>query len=134
MPARTHDPRVLGAVAVGGAVGTLARAGLLEALPADATGWPWPTFVANIVGAFLLGWFAVRLPPPERSPYARPLLGAGFCGALTTFSTLQLEVVDLAREGVPELAVAYMAVSAVLGVVVVAAATRIARRTGAAPA
>ena len=49
-----HDPRELAAVFIGGALGTLARA-LLAVLAAPAPGhWPWPTFIVNIVGAFLL--------------------------------------------------------------------------------
>ena len=60
--------------------------------------WPWVTFAVNVAGAFLLGYFATRLQ--ERLPlsaYRRPLLGTGFCGALTTFSTMQLELLQHAR-------------------------------------
>ena len=57
----------------------------LEELAAPDPGrWPWPTFVVNIVGAFLLGYFGTRLL--ERLPtssYRRPLLGTGFCGGLS---------------------------------------------------
>ena len=58
--------------------------------------WPWATFLVNIVGAFPLGYFATRLQ--ERLPlsaYRRPFLGTGFCGALTTFSTMQLELLRM---------------------------------------
>ena len=91
---RRVDGRELVAVFVGGFVGALARLWLIEALPEGPLEWPWATFLANIVGAFALGWFATRLQ--ERLPvsaYRRPLLGTGFCGALTTFSTMQLEIV-----------------------------------------
>jgi len=58
--------------------------------------WPWPTFAVNIAGALLLGYLITRLQ--ERLPlsaYRRPLLGTGLCGALTTFSTMPVEVVRM---------------------------------------
>src|SRR4051794_19983254 len=79
------DPRELAAIFAGGFIGAIARAELGELLSAGGPGWPWATFIANIVGAFLLGYFATRLQ--ERLPlsrYRRPLLGTGLCGALTT--------------------------------------------------
>ena len=84
----------------GGCAGALARLGLVEALPHGPLEWPWPTFIANLLGAFALGYFATRLQ--ERLPlsaYRRPLLGTGFCGALTTFSTMQLEIYDILDGG-----------------------------------
>ncbi|HKI93233.1 MAG TPA: fluoride efflux transporter CrcB, partial [Gaiellaceae bacterium] len=84
------------AIFAGGAAGALARAGLDRALPAGGGGWPWATFVVNVVGAALLGYFVTRLQ--ERlspSTFPRPLLGTGLCGALTTFSTFQVELIRL---------------------------------------
>ena len=49
-----YDRREIAAVFAGGALGTLARAGLEELAAPDPGHWPWPTFVANIIGAFLL--------------------------------------------------------------------------------
>jgi CrcB protein len=86
----------LGAIFLGGAAGALLRAGLVEAFGDGAPSWPWVTFAVNIVGAFLLGYFITRLQ--ERLPlstYRRPLLGTGFCGALTTFSTMQVELLRM---------------------------------------
>src|ERR1700738_5638899 len=83
------DRRELTAVFLGGALGTVARAALGTLATPDPARWPWPTFVVNVVGAFLLGYFTTRLL--ERLPlssYRRPLLGTGVCGGLTTFSTL----------------------------------------------
>ncbi len=86
--------------------GTLARVGVAEGL-----GSPWATLLVNVLGALLLGYVVVALPA------RRPLLGTGFCGGLTTFSTLQLEALELSA---PD-AVAYLAASAVLGWLAVAA-------------
>src|SRR3954449_5905459 len=60
------DPRELAAIFAGGFIGAIARAELGELVPAGGPGWPWATFIANIGGAFLLGYFATRLQ--ERLP------------------------------------------------------------------
>ena len=125
----------LAAVAVGGALGTWARLGLLEAFPVHAGRWPWATFVANLGGSALLGWAGTLLL--ERTPptaYRRPFLGSGVCGGLTTFSTLQLEVVELGRDGHVALAGAYLLTSVALGIAVVVAASGLERRAGLAAA
>lgn len=106
------DRRELGAIFLGGALGTLMRAGAVEVLGHGAPEWPWATFAVNVVGSFLLGWFVVGLP--EKS-YQRPLLMEGFCGGLTTFSTLQLELLELLDEGSVALAFAYLSGSVVAG-------------------
>ena len=94
------DRRELAAVFVGGCAGAMARAQLAESLAPAAGGWPWATFVANLVGAFLLGYAAALLG--DRGPTAElrlRLLGTGFCGALTTFSTLQFELLVMLDDG-----------------------------------
>jgi fluoride exporter len=90
------DRRELGAIFLGGAVGTLVRAGMVEALAADAPDWPWATFLVNVTGAFLLGALLAWLPSTS---YRRPLLMTGFCGALTTFSTVQVELLEMLDDG-----------------------------------
>lgn len=121
--------RLHAAIFAGGAIGALARAGLAQALPWNGHGWPWTSFVVNVAGTLLLGWFATRLQerlPP--STYRRPLLGTGFCGALTTFSAFQLELVELGRHGEAATAVAYAAASVGAGLVGVYLATAFTRR------
>ena len=106
------DPRVAVAVALGGALGALARHGLTVAWPADGRSWPWATFAANLIGTAILGLLlasVAHLPP--RATLLRPFLGAGFCGALTTFSTLQVELIRLGQHGHAGLAAAYLAAS-----------------------
>lgn len=125
----TLDGRELVAVFAGGFLGAVARAELAQALPAAAGEWPWATFAVNVVGAFLLGYFTTRLQ--ERLPlssYRRPLLGTGFCGALTTFSTMQIELLRMLDADRAGLALAYAVVSVAAGFVAVAAATNLVRR------
>jgi fluoride exporter len=124
-----HDNRELAAVFAGGAVGTLLRAGLATLTVPDPAHWPWPTFVANIVGAFLLGWFSTRLL--ERLPlssYRRPLLGTGLCGGLTTFSTMQVETLRMLQHQHYGLALGYVAASLAAGLLAVHVATGLVRR------
>jgi fluoride exporter len=125
----TGDRRQLLAIFVGGVLGALARTGLVELWPPQAGRWPWATFVVNVVGAFLLGYFVTRLQ--ERLPlsaYRRPLLGTGLCGALTTFSTMQVELLRMLDHGRDGLAVLYAGASIVAGFAAVTVATSMVRR------
>lgn len=123
------DGRTVAAIFLGGALGTLARAALSEAFPQPVTAWPWPTFAANVVGAFLLGYFVTRLQ--ERLPlssYRRPLLGTGVCGGLSTFSTMQVELVKMISAGDLGLAAGYAAASIAGGYAALHLATALVRR------
>ena len=60
--------------------------------------------------------------------YRRPFLGTGFCGALTTFSTVQLELLDLIEAGHEGTAAAYALTSVALGYAAVVLATGLVRR------
>jgi CrcB protein len=116
------------AIVAGGAVGALARGGLAEAVPHREGTWPWATFVVNLAGAFVLGWLLTRLAERTApSRYWRPLLGTGFCGALTTFSTFQVETFELARDGHAALAVVYPLVSIAAGMALAVAGVMAAR-------
>jgi CrcB protein len=123
------DPALLAAIFAGGAAGALARAGIGKVAPVAHGQWPWTTFALNVAGSFLLGYFAIRLQerlPP--STYRRPLLGTGFCGALTTFSTMQVETLRLVRADRPVLAAGYLLGSTTAGLVAVAVAAAATRR------
>jgi len=120
------DRGLLAAVLVGGMAGTLVRLLLSDLLPHADGSWPWGTLVANVAGAALLGFvlvrFSSRAPAPSR---VRALLGTGFCGALTTFSTLQRELLEMLDAGRAGLALAYVAVSLVAGLAGVLVAVRV---------
>ena len=123
------DRREMAAIFAGGALGTLLRAALAEAFPHSATAWPWPTFAVNVVAAFLLGYFATRLT--ERLPlssYRRPLLGTGLCGGLSTFSTMQVEILQMLNAHAWGLAAGYTAASLTAGYTAIHTATALVRR------
>jgi CrcB protein len=124
-----RDPRELLAVFAGGAVGALLRALLGASVSVRDGGWPWPTFIANVVGAFALGYFTTRLlerlPPSE---FRRPFLGTGICGGLSTFSTMQVETVRLVEAGAWPVAVGYTLASLAAGLVALHLATSLVRR------
>ena len=123
------DGRTIAAIFAGGALGTLARAALAEAFPHAATAWPWPTFTVNIVAAFLLGYFVTRLQ--ERLPlssYRRPLLGTGICGGLSTFSTMEVEILKMLSAHAYGLAAGYAAASIAAGYAALHLATAMVRR------
>jgi CrcB protein len=123
------DRQEIAAIAAGGAAGALLRVALARSNPVAAGSWPWITFIVNLAGAFLLGYVATRLQ--ERLPlsaYRRPLLGTGFCGALTTFSTMQLELLRMLDAHRYGLAAAYAGASIALGYAGVHVATAVTRR------
>ena len=132
-PARLGLPRIdrreVAAIFAGGALGTLLRAALAEAFPHPATAWPWPTFAVNVMAAFLLGYFVTRLQ--ERLPlssYRRPLLGTGLCGGLSTFSTMQVEILKMLDAHAWGLALGYTAASVAAGYAAIYLATALVRR------
>jgi CrcB protein len=123
------DSRELAAIFVGGAVGALLRVWLGIKLSAAAGEWPWVTFAINITGSAALAYFATRLQ--ERLPqstYRRPMLGTGFCGAYTTFSTMQVEVLKMLDHGRLGLAMGYAAASVAAGYVAIWMTTAFVRR------
>jgi CrcB protein len=128
------DRRELAAVFVGGFLGAVARAAVGQALPHHPGSWPWATFAVNVAGAALLGYGVTRLQerlPP--SAYRRPFLGTGICGALTTFSTMQIELLQMLDRGELGLAASYAAASLLVGFLAIAVTTNAVRRARLAP-
>lgn len=110
------SPWIVPCVALGGFVGAPTRF-LVDRFVADRIDGAFPvgTFVINVTGSFLLGLLtglgiAHHLPSPVEA-----LLGTGFCGAYTTFSTWSYETVRLVSEGELLLAGANALVSLLVG-------------------
>ena len=105
-------------VAVGGALGTLARFRLANAVLA-LTGpkFPWGTLLINVLGSFVISFFGMLTGASQRWPLsyeARLFVMVGLCGGFTTFSSFSLQTVELIRTGQTGRACAYAAASVVL--------------------
>jgi fluoride exporter len=123
------DRQELAAIFAGGFIGAIARAALAQVMSSRAYEWPWATFAVNIAGAALLGYFVTRLQ--ERLPpslYRRAFLGTGVCGALTTFSTVMVELVAMLEGDHVGLAAGYACASLAAGFAAVFLATKLVRR------
>jgi CrcB protein len=129
----TTGARELAAIFAGGFAGAIARVALSESWSGDAAHWPWATFVVNIAGALVLGYFGARLERIPVSSYRLRFIGTGFCGALTTFATFQLELLRMLDGAHYALAAPYALVSLAAGVAAVALATKAGRSRQTAP-
>lgn len=127
------DRREVAAIFVGGAAGSLLRVWLAQTVTSGVATWPWATFTVNVSGCFALGLIATHLRgrPPE-APHWHPLLGTGFCGAYTTFSTMQLELVRILEHERFALAIGYALASVLAGYLAILAGAALARTWGAA--
>lgn len=101
-------------VAIGGAVGALARYGVSAAFARfGVIMFPWSTLAVNVAGGLAMGLLAARLGPAQEA--LRLFLGVGVLGGFTTFSAFSLETVRLMSANFG-LAAAYVAASVVLSV------------------
>jgi len=116
-------------VALGGAVGALARYGLSVAFPDPAAGFPWTIFAVNVAGCFLLA----LLPASgfvRRHPHLPPLLGTGVLGGFTTLSTYAEQTRGLVRSGHTVTAALYVVGTLAACLVAVAGADRVSAMIG----
>jgi fluoride exporter len=98
-----------GAVAVGGALGALARYGLALAIPPVPGHFPLATFLTNVVGGLLIGVLIVLLTElTTPHPLARPFLVTGILGGFTTFSTYAVDVEHLLAAHAVGVALGYL--------------------------
>jgi fluoride exporter len=103
------------AIAIGGAVGTLARFGISAWMAPVTVRFPFATLLINIVGSFLIGWLSGEWSP-VKDVTMRAALTIGFCGGFTTFSTFSIETVRMLHGGDTRRAATYVAASLVLSI------------------
>jgi fluoride exporter len=104
-------------IALGGAMGAVARfwTGRIAAAILG-TGWPWGTFLVNVIGGLLIGAVVALASRGVVGASARQFLTVGVLGGFTTFSAFSLDVVQLMERGAYAPAVAYIIFSVVLAV------------------
>jgi CrcB protein len=120
-------------MALGGAVGTLARYWLGGLAQRYSAFFPYGTLTINVTGSLLLGFLVRYMLATPASPALRAALTIGFCGGFTTFSTFSFEAAALIESGSTGRAVAYMTASVVLSLAATFAGFAIARAVLAPP-
>ncbi len=110
---------VAAAVALGGALGSLLRHGANHAAARwVGLGFPWGTFIVNVVGCFLMGIAAaVFAQRTGLAPEWRALLATGFLGGFTTFSAFSLDFAQLLAHGYVGRAALYLGATVILAIV-----------------
>lgn len=101
-------------VAAGGAFGATCRF-LLSYLPVSDRGLPLSTFLANLIGCFLMGLIAAKAEARGMDPNVQIFLKTGFCGGLTTFSAFSAETVAMMEKGHISAAAIYVAATVAAG-------------------
>ncbi|MFJ9243560.1 fluoride efflux transporter CrcB [Streptomyces sp. NPDC101776] len=101
---------VVAVVALGGAIGAVARYAASLWWPARSGGFPWATFGINVVGCAVIGVFMVVVTEVWAAHrLVRPFFGTGVLGGFTTFSTYAVDIQKLVDAGHPRTALAYLA-------------------------
>ncbi len=110
-------------VAIGGALGSMARYGMSGFIAALTGGtFPYGTLVVNVTGAILIGFLATFTGSDSRffiPASGRVFMMTGICGGYTTFSTFSLETANLMRDGEWTAALANVGFSVILGLVAI---------------
>lgn len=92
------NPATLAWIALGGALGSVARALAGALIPAGRL--PWATMAVNVAGSLLIGWLIARFAAAgEPSLRAQGFWIAGVCGGFTTFSTFSWQTIELMQKG-----------------------------------
>jgi CrcB protein len=121
---------VVAVIALGGALGAVARYGASLLWPAQPGGFPWATFWVNVVGCAVIGVFMVVITDVWAAHrLVRPFFGTGVLGGFTTFSTYTVDIERLVDAGHPGTGLAYLAATLLAALASVWLAVAVARRT-----
>lgn len=112
-------PRVLPVVALGGALGALARYGVSVAVPHSPGSFPWSTLLVNATGCLLIGLLLGWHDRSRRHALVRPFLAVGVLGGYTTFSTYVVDVENLFAAGRFGVAAVYLMATLVVALLAV---------------
>ena len=124
-----RHPAVIGAIAVGGVIGALARYQIGRWWPTPSDGFPGATLVINVSGCLLIGILMVLVTEAMRPhPLVRPFFGTGVLGGFTTFSTYSVDLQHLLAGGQVGTALAYLFATAVGAVTATGAAMYFTRK------
>jgi len=103
-------------VMIGGFFGAICRFSLGELIHTN-NGFPLTTILINLSGCFILGWFLTYVSLNKKiRPEFTLIIGTGFIGSFTTFSTFSVETLNLFHEGLVFMAVIYVLTSTGLGI------------------
>jgi CrcB protein len=116
-------------IALGGSLGAVMRFSVSYFLGKNfISNYPWATFVVNLFGAFLIGFFWGFFEKTNYSENMKAFVLTGTIGSFTTFSTLSLETIKLFQNGQTKLGLFHIGITNILGLVLVVAGFLISRQ------
>lgn len=118
-------------VTIGSAVGGLLRYAIARWMEPVSAGFPWGTFLVNVVGCFVIGYFGTLTLEGgryEASANVRLFVMVGICGGFTTFSSFSLQTFERLRSGAWGVAMVYVVASVVVCLGAVTAGHMLAKR------
>jgi CrcB protein len=126
---------MLGVIAVGGAIGAVARYALIAAFPHPAAGFGWAAFGVNVSGCLLIGVLMVLITEVRQAHrLVRPFLATGVLGGYTSFSTYVVDIQHALIAGAPQVALAYAAGTLAVALAATGAGIRLTRMLTGMPA
>jgi CrcB protein len=103
-------------VFLGGGVGSVMRYLISVYIPHDTKGFPWNTFIANMLACVIIGCvMGASMNVFQKHSHAVLLLTTGLCGGMSTFSTYSIETIKMFQSGHYFMAIIYIMSSLILG-------------------